>query len=108
MSGSDEERGIDSVLVEKRRFAPPAEFAARARVKSPAEREALVRRAEEDPDGFWSEVAGALAWERRWSRVREGALPYVKWFVGGRLNVTVSCLDRHLVPDAAGVSRRDK
>src|SRR2546430_3429931 len=103
MSAQPEEKGIDSVLKERRTFPPPSDFAARARVGSLAEYERIYRRSVEDPDGFWAEVAEGIAWERRWDRVREGRLPYVKWFTGGTLNASVSCLDRHL-----GTARAEK
>ena len=85
--------GIESVLVETRTFAPPPGFS--TRVASMADYEAMYRRAADDPDGFWSEIAGELAWQTKWSRVLEWTLPDAKWFVGGRLNATASCLDRH-------------
>ena len=87
---------IESVLTETRSFPPPAEFAAKAHVKSLAEYEALYARAEADPEGFWAEIAGELAWDKRWDRVLDWQLPDAKWFVGGKLNVSVSCLDRHV------------
>ncbi len=93
------ERGtesIQSILKEARVFPPPAAFSQHARVKSMAEYEALAKGAADDPDRFWGEIASELAWDKRWTRVREGELPHVKWFVGGELNATVSCLDRHL------------
>ncbi len=86
---------IDSVLTETRSFPPPAEFANAARVKSLAEYEALYARAEADPEGFWAEVAGDLAWARPWTQVLDWKLPDAKWFVGGQLNASVSCVDRH-------------
>jgi len=86
---------IDSVLVENRSFPPPAALSADAAVKSMAEYERMAKRAAEDPDGFWGEVAGALEWKQKWSRVLDWKLPDAKWFVGGKLNATVSCLDRH-------------
>ena len=58
--------------------------------------EALYRRADEDPDGFWGDVAGQLAWAKKWSRVLEWKSPDARWFVGGALNLSVSCLDRHV------------
>jgi acetyl-CoA synthetase len=87
---------IESVLNEKRSFAPPREFAQRARVTSLAEYEQVYRRADDDPEGFWAEVAGELHWDTRWQRVLDWKLPDAKWFVGGRLNVSVNCLDRHV------------
>ncbi|HEY1553925.1 MAG TPA: acetate--CoA ligase [Kofleriaceae bacterium] len=87
---------IESVLTETRSFAPPAAFSAAARVKSIAEYEQLYRRAAEDPDGFWADVARELAWDRPWDRVLDWKLPDAKWFVGGKLNVAANCLDRHV------------
>ena len=87
---------IESVLTETRTFAPSKEFAAAARVGSMADYEKLYRRAEEDPEGFWAEIAGELAWTKKWNRVLDWKLPDAKWFLGGRLNASASCLDRHV------------
>ncbi|MEO8553691.1 MAG: acetate--CoA ligase, partial [Kofleriaceae bacterium] len=91
MSGSS----IESVLTETRSFPPPASFARHAHVKSMAEYEALYAKAEANPEAFWAEVAGELAWGKPWTKVLDWKLPDVKWFVGGQLNASVSCLDRH-------------
>src|SRR5690348_8076886 len=87
---------IESVLTETRSFAPPEAFAKAARVGSMAEYEKMYRRADEDPEGFWAEVAGELAWTKKWDRVLDWKLPDAKWFVGGKLNASASCLDRHV------------
>ena len=87
---------IESVLTETRTFAPSKEFAAAARVGSMADYEKLYRRAEDDPEGFWAEIAGELAWTKKWNRVLDWKLPDAKWFLGGRLNASASCLDRHV------------
>ena len=87
---------IQSVLVENRSFPPPAAFANAARVKSLAEYEALYERAATDPEGFWAEVASELSWATPWKHVLEWKQPDSKWFVGGKLNVSVNCLDRHV------------
>ncbi|HLL21783.1 MAG TPA: acetate--CoA ligase [Kofleriaceae bacterium] len=87
---------IESVLTEKRSFAPPAEFAKHAHVKSIAEYEALYERAEREPEKFWAERASEIAWTQPWRKVLDWDLPDVKWFVGGKLNASVSCLDRHV------------
>ena len=86
---------IESVLTETRSFPPPAEFARKAHVKSFGDYEALYARAAADPDAFWSEVAGELTWAERWRQVVDWKLPDAKWFLGGKLNVSVNCLDRH-------------
>jgi acetyl-CoA synthetase len=86
---------IESVLTEKRTFAPPDAFARAAHVGSLAAYEQLYKHAAEDPDGFWAEIAGGLAWSKRWDRVLDWEAPDAKWFVGGKLNASVSCVDRH-------------
>jgi acetyl-CoA synthetase len=88
---------IESLLTEKRVFPPAPEQAARAQVKSLAEYEALYRRAEADPDGFWTEEARRLDWIRPFSQVLdESKAPFVRWFADGQLNLSANCLDRHL------------
>jgi acetyl-CoA synthetase len=87
---------IESVLVENRSFPPPREFAAAAHVKSLHEYDALYASAADDPEAFWAERAGELEWASPWRQVLEWKLPDAKWFVGGRLNATASCLDRHV------------
>lgn len=55
------------------------------------------RRAREDPEGFWSERASALHWERRWDRVLDAShAPFYRWFTGGRFNTCYNALDRHV------------
>jgi len=93
---------IQSVSREARRFAPPPDFAARARLSDPLEYERLYRRSVEQPEAFWGEMAGAeLQWTKRWTRVLDWKLPWARWFDGGELNVSANCLDRHL-PERAG------
>jgi acetyl-CoA synthetase len=87
---------ITSVLKETRTFPPPREFAAQAHVKSLAEYEQLRRRAHDDPEGFWAEQARSLDWFRPWDTVLDWKEPHAKWFVGGKLNASFNCLDRHL------------
>jgi acetyl-CoA synthetase len=87
---------ITSVLKETRVFPPPPEFAAQAFIKNQAEYEVLWKRAHDDPEGFWGEQAGQLHWFKRWDRVLTWKEPHAQWFVGGKLNVSYNCLDRHL------------
>ncbi len=82
---------IDTLLSEQRRFPPPPEFAARAAAKPE-----LYQRARADRLGFWEAEAKALTWMQPWSKVLEWESPHAQWFVGGKLNVSVNCLDRHL------------
>jgi acetyl-CoA synthetase len=87
---------ITSVLKEKRQFPPSPEFAAAAQVKSLAEYERLWQRAKDDPEGFWADQAKELHWLKRWDKVLVWNEPFAKWFVGGQINVSDNCLDRHL------------
>ena len=83
---------IETLLAEKRVYPPPAAFRAAANVQD----ESIYSEAEADPEQFWEQQAEGLEWSRRWDRVLEWTPPYAKWFVGGRLNASVNCLDRHL------------
>jgi acetyl-CoA synthetase len=83
---------IDALLSEKRVFEPPEEFRRRALWSDPA----VYDRATADPEAFWAEQAEALLWFQTWDRVMEWNPPWVKWFIGGKLNVSYNCLDRHV------------
>src|SRR5947209_8130177 len=87
---------ITSVLKETRSFPPPAEFSANAHIKSLAEYERLFQWARDKPEAFWAEQAETLTWSKRWDKVLEWQEPHAKWFVGGQLNASANCLDRHL------------
>ncbi len=107
MSTVEEGTNLDSSLRENRVFAPPAEFAAKAHVKSLEQYEAMYRRSVEQPEEFWGEAAGELEWFARWTKVlelgKDGSGLGAKWFVGGKLNLSHNCVDRH----ALG-ARKDK
>jgi acetyl-CoA synthetase len=98
--GSDR---IESRLKEERRFAPSQGFAARARLASHPAYESLYRLSLDEPETFWREQTADLVWRAPWSRLSEWSLPKGKFFLGGKLNVSESCLDRHLT-----TSRRTK
>uniref|UniRef100_A0A7C4LKN4 Acetyl-coenzyme A synthetase n=1 Tax=Schlesneria paludicola TaxID=360056 RepID=A0A7C4LKN4_9PLAN len=87
---------IESVLQESRKFPPPPEFAAQAHLRSEAQYEQMWQRAKDDPAGFWGELAGNLVWSKKWEQVLAGTMPETKWFVGGKLNACVNCVDKHL------------
>jgi acetyl-CoA synthetase len=87
---------IDSVLNEQRVFEPSAEFRAGAQIKSRADYERLYNEAKNDPEGFWAKIARELHWFKPWDRVLEWKLPFAKWFLGGELNLSYNCLDRHV------------
>jgi acetyl-CoA synthetase len=94
---------LDSTLRENRVFPPPAEFSAHAHVKSLEEYDRLYQQSIQDPEAFWAEAAKELHWFKPWDRVLEWDLPWAKWFVGGELNLSYNCVDRHALSE-----RRDK
>jgi acetyl-CoA synthetase len=83
---------IDALLKEDRRFPPPPEWRRNAVARDPE----VYRRADADPEGFWAAFARELEWMQPWSRVLDWKAPYAKWFVDGKLNASVNCLDRHV------------
>jgi acetyl-CoA synthetase len=95
-SGNGQDTSITSVSKEHRSFAPPTAFAAAARVKSMQGYRKLYKRAENDPEGFWSEVAEDLFWYKPWKKLLQWKAPFAKWFVGAKTNLSYNCLDRHL------------
>src|SRR5689334_9492914 len=82
---------LSNLSHEDRSFPPSAEFAAQANAT-----EDWYERADADRDGFWAEQADRLTWETKWSKVLDWEPPFAKWFVGGKLNVAVNCVDRHV------------
>ncbi|MCB2183393.1 MAG: acetate--CoA ligase [Desulfobulbaceae bacterium] len=96
---STKETNIESLMTEDRIFTPPADGQAKAYVKSMDEYQAIYKRSIDDPEGFWAERAEELiTWDKKWDTVLDADLhkPEIKWFDGGKLNVSYNCLDRHL------------
>ncbi|MBM9537268.1 acetate--CoA ligase [Desulfobulbus alkaliphilus] len=90
---------ITSLLAEGKVFPPPEKGREQAWVKSMEEYQKAYARSLEDPEGFWAERAEELVtWDKKWDKVTEYDLsvPEVKWFLGGKLNISANCLDRHL------------
>src|SRR5215218_2845173 len=90
---------IDALLEEHRSFPPPPSFVAHAELTS----DALYAEAAADLEAYWAREAARLDWMRPWDRVLEWTPPHAQWFIGGQLNASANCVDRH----AAG-PRRDK
>ena len=86
-----QQTGLEALSTESRRFEPPAELAASANVTAEA-----YERAAADRLGFWAEQAERLQWDTPWDEVLDWQPPFAKWFVGGKLNVAVNCVDRHV------------
>ena len=90
---SDHGQTIEALQVEDRVFAPSDTFVAGARITDPE----VYERARTDLEGFWAEQAAKLDWMEPWTQVLDRSnAPFFKWFIGGKLNVSVNCLDRHL------------
>ncbi|WP_456436267.1 acetate--CoA ligase [Thermovibrio ammonificans] len=84
---------LDHLLKKELVIPPPEEFVKNANVK---DYEAEYKRFLENPEKFWEEVAQQLIWFKKWEKVLEWNYPYAKWFVGGKTNITVNALDRHV------------
>ncbi|MBE7517038.1 MAG: acetate--CoA ligase [Chloracidobacterium sp.] len=87
---------IDSVLNENRVFYPPKEFAAKAHIGSFEEYRRQYDEAAADIPAFWAKQAESLDWFKKWDTVLEWNEPFAKWFVGGKINASYNCIDRHL------------
>ena len=87
---------VDNVMQEKRLFPPPAEFSAKARIKSLAEYEKIWKEAAADIEKFWGQHAAELHWFKPFDKVLEWNEPFAQWFVGGQTNIAYNCLDIHL------------
>ncbi|MBV8676984.1 MAG: acetate--CoA ligase [Planctomycetaceae bacterium] len=86
---------IESILTETRLFPPPPEFARKARISSLEQYQELWERAKDDPEGFWGEQAKVLHWFKPWEKVLDWKPPHAQWFIGGQINVSYNCIDRH-------------
>ena len=91
-----DQSSIESTLQESRVLPPPAQFAAEAHVKSFDEYERLFAEAAADPQAHWARQADELHWFKKWDTILEWNEPHAKWFVGGEINISYNCLDRHL------------
>src|SRR5512147_2192494 len=90
---------IEVLQAEGRKFPPSKAFSEKAHIKSIKEYETLYKKSVEDPEGFWGEMAEKhLTWYKKWNKVLEYDFtkPQIKWFQGGKLNVSYNCLDRHI------------
>jgi acetyl-CoA synthetase len=87
---------IETHASDTRRFEPSPEFRAKARISSHERYAELYRESLESPETFWERETSDLVFRKRWTALSEWKLPFAKWFIGAELNVTESCLDRHL------------
>src|SRR5471030_2422823 len=80
-------------LLDVERFTPSAEFRKRALLSDPK----IYEEADKDWQGWWVKQAEQLHWFKKWDTVLDDSNPpFYKWFVGGKLNVSYNCLDRHV------------
>ncbi len=99
MSDAKKQENLDALLEENRKFPPSEEFRKQANANDPE----IYERARRDPDTFWAQQAERLDWFTKWTKISEWNAPWAKWFLGGKLNITHNCVDRH-----AASSRRNK
>ena len=83
---------IEALLDEERLFPPPEDCSRNANIADPD----IYQRAARDPEAYWAQAAESLEWMRKWDQVLDWNPPIAQWFVGGKLNVSVNCLDRHV------------
>ncbi|MFN8522931.1 MAG: acetate--CoA ligase [Chloroflexota bacterium] len=88
---TDIQGAISALLQEDRRYEPSAAFKSQANLADPA----IYQTAAADPEAFWAEKAKDLDWIKPYERVLEWNCPWAKWFVGGQLNASANCVDRH-------------
>ena len=87
---------IESVLKERRIFRPKSAFSRQAHIKSFKQYRQMYQKAAKNPEAFWAGVAKELHWFKKWKKVLVWDLPFAQWFVGGKINISYNCLDRHL------------
>jgi acetyl-CoA synthetase len=99
------EKGMLSMMDEKRVFPPSKELSEKAYIKSMEEYKRIYKESVADPEKFWAGLAEQLDWYKKWDKVLVEDFSNAKheWFVNGKINVCYNCLDRHLKTD-----RKDK
>jgi len=83
---------IDVLLQEHRKFSPSKSFREHAHISD----ESLYRAAAKSPEAYWETQAEELEWFERWTKVLDWKPPHARWFIGGKLNISVNCVDRHV------------
>ena len=104
MSKIPSKASIEVLLEEQRRFVPPEVFQKQANARDAS----VYAKAEADPESFWAGWAGELSWFRPWKKVLDWKPPHAKWFVGGKLNACVNCVDRHVFSQSGFHARKNK
>lgn len=86
------EKSIEALLKEARTFSPSREFREKAHIKD----DKIYRKAKRNREKYWEDFAEELVWFKKWRKVHKWKVPDAKWFVGGKLNASYNCLDRHI------------
>ena len=102
MTMSDE--SLEVLLSEERKFPPSAGFQKKAHVKD----EAIYELAKSNPEKYWEDWAKQLDWSKPWKKVLDWKPPHAKWFVDGKINACVNCVDRHVFQSSTEHARRNK
>jgi acetyl-CoA synthetase len=87
-----EPKTIEALLEEKRSFPPSKKFREKAHVKS----DSIYTKANRNISAFWEGFAKELDWYKKWKKALDWKPPHAKWFLGGKINVSYNCLDRHV------------
>lgn len=83
---------FEALLKEKRTFNPKKDFIEQANIKS----RAIYQKAKKDNEKFWETFANELHWFRKWEKTLSWKPPFAQWFIGGKINVSYNCIDRHI------------
>ncbi|MBC7692115.1 MAG: acetate--CoA ligase [Methylotenera sp.] len=94
-----QDQNLSVTLKENRSFPPPEDFRSKANV-SPTSWPEAVKFGAENPEAYWAKSAESLHWFKKWDRVLDWKPPQARWFVGGKINASYNCLDRHLPANA--------
>lgn len=89
---ADAVKTIEDLLIEGRTFPPGKKFSKNANVNNAA----IYKKAAKNPEKFWAGFAKELDWFEKWNKVSTWKAPHSKWFLGGKLNVSYNCIDRHV------------
>jgi len=92
MSKDKKQKTVDVLLEENRVFHPSGEFKDKAMIVD----ETIYEEAGKDREIFWAKQAEQLEWYQKWNKILEWKPPFAKWFIGGKLNASYNCLDRHI------------
>jgi acetyl-CoA synthetase len=96
VAGKNTGNSIDSVLKESRTFKAGSDFVKKARIKSLKDYQKLWQESVDKPEKFWAKLAREhLVWSRPFKKALIWKAPHAQWFAGGKLNLSVNCLDRH-------------